>query len=54
MHDRPGDQSKEGQEAVTWYYTKGEGFEGQLRHEAEYGSRCIHAYRQKNNARKFC
>eukprot|EP00039_Didymoeca_costata_P019100 m.336233 g.336233 ORF g.336233 m.336233 type:complete len:694 (-) comp17791_c0_seq1:88-2169(-) len=49
--DGPVDRPNEGPESVSWYYTKGEGFEGQLRHEAEYGSRCLHAYSLKKNAR---
>ena len=49
--DGPVDRPQEGAEAVSWYYTKGEGFEGQLRHEAEYGSRCLHAHHVKNKAR---
>lgn len=40
---RPVDRPQEGAEAVSWYYTKGEGFEGQLRHEV----------RQKEESRTY-
>ena len=47
----PLDRDAEGPESVSWYLTKGEGFEGQLRHEAEYGSRCLYAHNVKKNQR---
>ena len=47
----PTDRPQEGRESVSWYLTKGEEREGQLRHEAEYGSRCLHAHNVKKNAR---
>jgi len=47
----PVDRPQEGRESVTWYLTKGSGREGQLRHEAEYGSRCLHAHNVKKNSR---
>jgi glycosyltransferase involved in cell wall biosynthesis len=47
----PLDRDAEGAESVSWYLTQGAGFEGQLRHEAEYGSRCLYAHSVKKNAR---
>ena len=50
MRPCEGPTVEEGRYSVTWYHTKKPG-RGQLRHEAEYGSRCIYAHELKAKAR---